>query len=90
MYVPALEEIESCWIGFENTKMQKDIAITLGLKQQHACSLQVDVEKGHKQALNQADKYLAIPHWAKVKFLQRQKCLQIGYNNLLVINMVAL
>ena len=47
--------------------MQKDRAITYRaqVKQQHACSLQVDVEKGHRQALNQADKYLAIPHWAK-------------------------
>ena len=67
LYIPVLKEIKSCWIDFENTKMQKDRAITYRaqVKQQHACSLQVDVEKGHRQALNQADKYLAKPHWAK-------------------------
>ena len=28
LYIPVLEEIKSCWIDFENTKMQKDRAIT--------------------------------------------------------------
>ena len=77
----ACEEIKSCWIDFENTKMQKDRAITWGLKQRLACSLQVDVEKGHRQALNQADKYLAIPHWAKVVSIS-VNCLGIGVNEL--------
>ena len=71
LYIPVLEEIKSYWIDFENTKMQKDRAITYRaqVKQQHACSLQVDVEKGHRQALNQADKYLAKTTLGKVSTL---------------------